>query len=128
MADISLWTNEEGNLLFERGMLWLCGRCPCDCAPRVLVKYPLAPGTVWDLTPYQAEGFAGAAPYERRWQIRECSGGVRYSNGEINNDGTLIGLPSQFHSRYNYSGYMTLQECCIDKFTGQLIEPDCNVW
>lgn len=122
MADVALWLDEEGNLLFENRMILLCDRCPCECVPRILAKYILKPGTVWDLTPYQVEGFAGEAPYRRKWLIRETTGGMRYQSGEIDNHGTLIDLPSYFQSRYDYIGYMTLLECCVDD-AGNLVLP-----
>lgn len=126
--DLYLWTNKQGNLIFDYDRLWICDKCPCECEPKVLVRYLLPRNGSWDLTPYQVEGYAGVALYRRKWQIRECSGGVRYGNGEIDDEGTLIGLPDRFDARYNYNGYMTLQMCCIDEQTGQLIEPACETW
>ena len=124
-----LWLDKDGHLIFDRSMIWLCDKCPpCVCIPRVLARWLLKPGTTWDLTPYQASGFAGYARYRRRWQIRECSGGRKYQQGEISPDGTLLGLPDHFDALYRYDGYMNLQSCCIDERTGYLIEPPCEVW
>lgn len=131
MSDMLLWTDEDGNLIFDRGRIWLCDECPpCECTPRVLAKWLLRPGTTWDLSPYQAKGFAGYARHERKWQIRECSVGRRYQNGDIARDGTLLGLPDSFRAIYRYDGYMNLQLCCIRRNKGwiELIEPPCEVW
>lgn len=131
MSSVMLWTDKDGNLIFDRDMIWLCDKCPpCECKPRVLAKWLLMPRTTWDLTPYQVKGFAGYARYERKWQIRECSGGVRYQKGDIAPDGTLLGLPDSFKARYHYEGYMNLQMCCIRRNNDgiELIEPRCNVW
>ena len=129
--DMMLWTDRNGNLIFDRDQIWLCDKCPpCECKPRVLAKWLLKPGTNWDLTPYKVKGFAGYARYRRKWQIRECSVGRRYQKGDIASDGTLLDLPDIFGARYSYDGYMNLQLCCIRKRPDgiELIEPPCNVW
>ena len=131
MSDMLLWTDRNGNLIFDRNMIWLCDKCPpCECKPRVLAKWLLKPGTTWSLYPYHAKGFAGPARYKRKWQIKECSGGVRYQNGDIAPDGTLLGLPDSFKAIYRYDGYMNLQMCCIKQNNDgiELIEPPCPVW
>lgn len=120
--------DDDGDLIFFDDGIWHGKCCICDCQPKILVKYLLHPNTAWDLSPYQVRGFAKPAPYKRSWQIRECTGKIRYGNGTINEEGTLLGLPSSFAARYNYDGYMTLQMCCIDPITGTLIEPDCETW
>jgi len=114
-------------LVTEPNRLYLCRKCICTCEPKVLARYALPPGSYWDLSPYQVRGFAGDAPYKRKWQIRECTGGLRYGDGDITTSGTLVGLPDRFNARYGYTGYMTLQMCCVDDH-GNLIEPPCERW
>lgn len=126
--DLYIWENKQGDLLFDYDRLWIGGKCPCECEPKLLERYLLRPNSSWDLTPYQVEGYAGMAPYRRKWQIRECTRGIRYGNGDIDEEGTLIDLPDRFDAIYDYNGYMTLQMCCIDEQTGQLIEPACETW
>lgn len=118
----------DGDLIFFDDGIWTGKCCICDCKPKILARYLLHPNTSWDLSPYQVRGFAKPAPYKRSWQIRECTGEIRYGNGTINEEGTLLGLPSSFAAKYNYDGYMTLQMCCIDPVEGTLIEPECETW
>lgn len=120
--------NEDGDLIVFDDGVWTGKCCICECSPKILARYLLHPNTSWDLTPYQEIGFAKPAPYKRRWQLRECTGGIRYGEGQILNDGTLVGLPDKFDAKYSYNGYMTLQMCCVNPQTGALIEPDCETW
>ena len=120
--------NDDGDLAVFDGSIWHGKCCICECTPKILVKYILHPKTTWDLTPYQTLGFAKPAPYERVWLIKECSRGVTYQSGEINHEGTLVGLPSSFDAKYSYDGYMTIQQLCIDPVTGVLILPKCETW
>ena len=110
-------------LILKKGLFITCWVCPC-CKPRVIASKITNPSSpVWDLTPYQGDrvGLPGAV-----WRFRDvgeahhndssasCSG-VIYNTGNINSNGKLVGLPSEFRSGYSYNGYMQLQQGCVDE-------------
>ena len=114
----ALITDDDGNIM-------ICDECPVEkiCQPCVIASF-VTHGKdgrdTWNLTPYQGEGigFPGAV-----WRIRDvgeshhhdpsasCTGTV-YESGEIDETGTLVGLPKKFVSKYDYEGYMELQQGC----------------
>ncbi len=121
-----LWKDKKTKQLLKNsktGKLIACWVCPC-CKPRVIASTITNASTgkkTWNLRPYQGDrvGLPGA-----RWRIRDvgeshhnnsnasCSGTV-YNNGSIDQNGKLVGLPSEFVSGYNYNGYMELQQGCV---------------
>ena len=121
-----LWLNKSARILVMRknGKITACWKCPCNCYPRVIASTVTNRSDgrdTWDLTPYQGIdiGTPGAM-----WRLRDvgeahsenanaaCSGTI-YNVGTINASGQLVGLPDKVVSKYNYNGYMELQEGCI---------------
>ncbi len=121
-----LWKDKETKKLIKKkknGRLIVCWVCPC-CKPRVIASQITNANTgpkTWNLRPYQGDkiGLPG-----HRWRIRDvgeshhnnpdasCSGTI-YSNGTIDGNGKLTGLPAEFTSGYGYNGYMELQQGCV---------------
>ena len=121
-----LWRDKETKKLIKKkknGRLIVCWGCPC-CKPRVIASQITNANTgpkTWNLRPYQGDkiGLPG-----HRWRIRDvgeshhnnpdasCSGTI-YSNGTIDGNGKLTGLPAEFTSGYGYNGYMELQQGCV---------------
>ncbi len=121
-----LWKDKETKKLIKKkknGRLIVCWVCPC-CKPRVIASQITNANTgpkTWNLRPYQGDkiGLPG-----HRWRIRDvgeshhnnpdasCSGTI-YSNGSIDGNGKLTGLPDEFVSGYSYNGYMELQQGCV---------------
>lgn len=121
-----LWKDKETKKLIKKeknGRLIVCWVCPC-CKPRVIASQITNANTgpkTWNLRPYQGDkiGLPG-----HRWRIRDvgeshhnnpdasCSGTI-YSNGSIDGNGKLTGLPDEFVSGYGYNGYMELQQGCV---------------
>ncbi len=82
----------------------------CDCQTTVIARYTTnRDNPIWDLTPYQGAGVGKPNTY---WRLWERSGELEYNRGEIDANGTLVGLPSQFVSEYYYDGFMELQQGC----------------
>lgn len=104
----------------EDNMIRIKAKCDDDCeecTPKIIASYTTnIDNPVWDLTPYQGSGIGEPNRY---WRLFERSGGVVYDAGEIDENGTLVGLPDEFRSGYYYDGYMELQQgcsnyCCTD--------------
>ena len=82
----------------------------CDYQTTVIARYTTnRDNPIWDLTPYQR---AGVGKPNTFWRLWERSGELEYNRGEIDANGTLVGLPSQFVSEYYYDGFMELQQGC----------------
>jgi len=99
----------------------------CDCSTTVIARYTTnRDNPTWDLTPYQG---AGVGKPNTFWRVYETSGGVEYHRGNIDENGTLTGLPSSFTSSYYYDGYMQLQQgcpnqCCTEEWCDEIQWPE----
>lgn len=88
--------------------------CPCNCAPKVIASFTTnRDQPVWNLTPYQGVGMGTPCGH---WRVFETSGRITYFQGEIDQEGRLVGLPNEFRSNYYYDGYMQLQEGCANEY------------
>lgn len=88
-----------------------CEECG-DCETKVIASFTTnRDSPIWDLTPYQS---VGVGDPNAKWRLYERGYGLEYENGDIDKNGTLIGLPNQFESNYYYDGYMELQQGCPD--------------
>ncbi len=92
----------------------------CNCTPRVIATYTTNRNNpIWDLTPYQGNGIG--QPHAK-WRLFERGyENDSYDSGDIDANGKLVGLPSQFESSYYYDGFMELQQgcpvmCCTDSY------------
>lgn len=93
-------------------MIRLKSKCKeCDsCEPKIIASFTTnRDNPIWDLTPYQG---AGIGDPNATWRLWERSYNLEYQRGNIDEDGTLVGLPNQFVSTYSYDGYMELQQGC----------------
>ena len=133
-----LWINWRNKKLVkdpETGQLVACTKCPCKCEPKVLgskiTNRSKAGKKTWDLRKYQnKKGLGTPGAY---WRIRDvgeahhndsgqpCSGTI-YNSGRVDDEGVLVGLPSEFVSGYDYDGYMELQQGCEDS-NGNIVWP-----
>ena len=97
-------------------MIRIKKRCEdgCDeCETRVIASFTTNRNNpIWDLTPYQGPGIGTP---NAKWRLWERSYGLEYVVGNIDSDGTLVGLQSQFESSYYYDGYMELQQGCTNR-------------
>lgn len=99
----------------------------CECAPETIHSQAICTGGEscdteecdglpdhFDLTPFQGAGFLGPGPANRSWRVVETGAGVVYHSGQVDEDGTLIGLPASAAgaTNYCYPGFMALQICC----------------
>ena len=127
-----LWFNKKGQLIMRDGVLVECDECPCKCDPFVIATKITNRSTgeaTWDLTPYK---YSGKYRKGARWRLRDvgeahyndpsasCSGTIN-GEGEVKKGGFLDGLADTFESGYNYNGYMTLEQGCLDPDTGEMI-------
>ena len=81
-----------------------------ECNKKVIAStITNADNPIWDLRPYQGVGVGEANTH---WRVWERSGEVEYYRGEIDETGTLVGLPDQFESTFDYDGYVELQQGC----------------
>ena len=88
-----------------------CKDCS-DCETKVIASFTTnRDNPIWDLTPYQGDGVGDP---NTKWRVFEKSGGVQYYDGDINENGKLVGLPNEFESSYYYDGFMELQQGCPD--------------
>ena len=66
----------------------------CDCQTTVIARYTTnRDNPIWDLTPYKGAGVGKPNTY---WRLWERSGELEYNRGEIDANGTLVGLPVCF--------------------------------
>lgn len=88
--------------------------CQINCSPYVLASKTVNRNTdpVMDLTPYQGPGHNYPL---NKWRLIETGYHLVYYSGDIDCDGKLVGLPSQFVSNYYYNGYMQLQVGCVQE-------------
>lgn len=116
---MKLWRNSNNKLVMNaKGEAWLSKECPCDCEPKVIASqtvngkadsgYPKC----WDLTPYQ--GNCIAVP-NSKYRLIETGACLKYQTGDVDANGKLVGLRSEFCSSYSYNGYMELQQGCIQE-------------
>jgi len=86
---------------------------PCKVSRDVLKKQTVNIGdpatSKMDLRDFQGKGKGTPGC---RWRLVETSYDLEYASGEIDCDGELVGLPSEFESHYSYDGYMELQILC----------------
>ena len=73
----------------------------------------------WDLTPYQEVGLlkneSSEVPLKGLiWRIKETGMGYCYQQNHVDEEGTLIGLPSVFEGNQCYEGYMALEIGCLN--------------
>lgn len=116
MAIKKLWRYEKSKLLIRRGSAIMnCTKCPCSCEPFIVVEWISnsngSQGThkCFNLRPYQGDGVGipGA-----KWRLVETGACLKYGNGDVNENGKLVGLRDEFCSNYSYNGYMKLQIGC----------------
>lgn len=101
-------------------MIRIKASCSDDCTecPKKIITTAItnSANPIWDLRPYQGVGIGDPNTY---WRVWERSGDVEYHRGEIDENGTLVGLPDQFETNYNYDGYMELQQGCPNICCGE---------
>lgn len=86
--------------------------CPCRCSPRTIASFVTnRDNPIWNLTPYQGVGIGTRCGF---WRLIEVAYPLIYNTGRIDENGTLVGLPSQFRSDQYYDGFMELQQGCCD--------------
>lgn len=87
----------------------------CECDKKVIASFTVSPeNRVWDLTPYQG---AGIGSPNAKWRIVEVDYQLEYERGDIDANGQLTALPSQFTQSdgYDYEGHMELQQGCPNR-------------
>ena len=130
MPSGKIWI-QHGHVILRDGQVFFWVDCPCECEPKVLASAVVngedEGRSTWDLTPYQKPKM-GTPGY--KWRLKEvgdprtCSG-TEYIVGDIDECGTLVGLPNKFTSSFSYDGYMEIQQGCPDE-DGEIVWPCPN--
>jgi hypothetical protein len=76
-----------------------------------------------DLSPYQESGLLGTSAYQRHWRLRETGFGTTITQGVVDADGTLNGLPTTYNEPQCYAAYISLQVGCEFAADGTITWP-----
>ena len=94
------------------------------CTPQTLGSYTTNGSDPdranWDLSQYQKPGVGSPGA---QYRLIEIGYGLEHGSGTFGPDGRPENLPDQFHSTYDYDGFMELQQGCTDPETGETIWP-----
>ena len=116
---MKLWRNSKNQLVLTgENELWIADSCPCDCEPKIIAEWttngstPQPPGTVKcvDFTPYQGNCMGPPGGRWRSLEVGACL--IRGGQGDIDENGKLVGLPDSYCSGYSYNGYIKLEVGC----------------